>query len=81
MLHKTRELPVRQRVMLTNALRAHLGEFGIIAAQGLVGMKQLLELFHGIVPQHYLHSQVFVARQPVPLHNALLMPGLPPSTQ
>ncbi len=47
MLHKTRELLVRQRVMLTNALRAHLGEFGIIAAQGLVGMKQLLELFHG----------------------------------
>jgi transposase len=47
MLHKTRELLVRQRVMLTNALRAHLGEFGIIAAQGLVGMKQLLALFHG----------------------------------
>lgn len=47
MLHKTRELLVRQRVMLTNALRAHLGEFGMVAAQGLVGMKQLSELFHG----------------------------------
>ncbi|GLR67115.1 hypothetical protein GCM10010909_17960 [Acidocella aquatica] len=38
---------VRQRVMLTNALRAHLGEFGIIAPQGLAGIKQLLELFQG----------------------------------
>ncbi len=34
MLHRTRELLVRQRTMLINALRAHLAEFGIIAAQG-----------------------------------------------
>jgi transposase len=42
MLHKTRELLVRQRTMLTNALRSHLAEFGIIAAQGVAGVAKLL---------------------------------------
>jgi transposase len=37
MLHKNRNLMVRQRIMLTNALRGHLGEYGIIAAQGAAG--------------------------------------------
>lgn len=34
MLHRTRDLLVRQRTMLINALRAHLAEFGIVVAQG-----------------------------------------------
>ena len=34
MLHRTRDLLVRQRTMLINALRAHLAEFGIVAAKG-----------------------------------------------
>jgi transposase len=34
MFHKTRELLVRQQNMLVNALRAHMAEFGLIAAQG-----------------------------------------------
>lgn len=34
MLHRSRELLVRQRTMLINALRGHCGEFGIVAAQG-----------------------------------------------
>ena len=29
--HRVRDLLVRQRTMLINALRGHLGEFGIIA--------------------------------------------------
>jgi transposase len=33
-LHRTRELLVRQRTMLINAIRAHCAEFGIIAPQG-----------------------------------------------
>jgi len=41
-LHKTRELLVRQRTMLTNALRCHLAEYGIIAAQGMAGVDKLL---------------------------------------
>ena len=38
MLHKTRDLLVRQRTMLTNALRAHLAEYGIVSAQGVGGV-------------------------------------------
>ena len=34
MLHRTRDLLVRQRTMLINALRGHLAEFGIVAGQG-----------------------------------------------
>ena len=34
MLHRARELLVRQRTMLINALRGHCAEFGIVAAQG-----------------------------------------------
>ena len=34
MLHKTRELLVKQRTMSVNALRGHLAEFGIVAAKG-----------------------------------------------
>src|ERR671921_530672 len=34
MLHRARELLVRQRGMLINGLRAQLAEFGIVAAQG-----------------------------------------------
>jgi transposase len=33
---------VRQRTMLVNALRAHLAEFGIVAAQGLRNVGQLI---------------------------------------
>jgi transposase len=34
MLHRARDLLMRQRTMTLNAVRAHLAEFGIIAAQG-----------------------------------------------
>ena len=34
MLHRTRDLLMRQRTMMLNAIRAHLAEFGIITAQG-----------------------------------------------
>src|SRR4030081_603198 len=34
-LHRARELLVRQRTMLVNGLRAHMAEFGIIAPQGI----------------------------------------------
>ena len=42
MLHRTRELLVRQRTMLINALRAHLAEFGIVAGQGRAKVKSLI---------------------------------------
>ncbi len=36
MLHRTRQLFVRQRTALINAIRAHLAEFGIVAGVGLL---------------------------------------------
>jgi transposase len=35
---------MRQRTQLINALRAHLAEFGITAAQGREGIKELLAI-------------------------------------
>jgi len=35
MMHRARDLLVRQRTMLVNALRGHLAEFGIVTPQGL----------------------------------------------
>jgi transposase len=45
MLHKARELLVHQRTMLINAMRAHLAELGLIAAQGPAGRSALLQTF------------------------------------
>src|SRR4051812_49972910 len=42
MLHRTRDLLVRQRTMLVNAIRAHLAEFGIVAAHGRRKVKELI---------------------------------------
>ncbi len=41
-LHKARELLVRQRTMLINAIRGHCAEFGLIAAQGARKVEELL---------------------------------------
>ena len=35
LMHRARDLLVRQRTMLVNALRGHLAEFGLVEAQGL----------------------------------------------
>jgi transposase len=42
MLHRTRELLVRQRTMLVNAIRAHMAEFGVVTRAGLPQVKDLL---------------------------------------
>ena len=42
-LHRTRELLVRQRTMLINAIRGHCAEFGIIAPQGARRAVELVE--------------------------------------
>ena len=44
MLHKTRELLIKQRTMSVNALRGHLSEFGIVAAKGIGHVDELLDL-------------------------------------
>src|ERR1700732_2429316 len=44
MLHRVRDLLMRQRTQVINALRAHLAELGITAAQGTAGVKELLKI-------------------------------------
>jgi len=46
MLHRARELLVRQRTMLATGLRAHLAEFGIIAPQGIHRVEKLAAEVH-----------------------------------
>jgi transposase len=54
MLRRTRELLIRQRTMLINALRAHLAEFGIVMRQGKAGANMLIALVeddeHDLLP-------------------------------
>jgi len=44
MLHRTRQLLVRQRTMLSNALRGHLAELGVVSAKGRNGTVELLKI-------------------------------------
>jgi transposase len=46
MLHRTRQLFVRQRTTLINAIRAHLAEFGVVAGIGR-RVERLLRLIDG----------------------------------
>jgi transposase len=43
-LHRTRHLFIRQQTAVTNAIRAHLAEFGIVAPVGRNGVEQLLDV-------------------------------------
>src|SRR5436309_12972825 len=42
MLHRTRHLFIRQQTAVINAIRAHLAEYGIVAAVGRNGVEELL---------------------------------------
>jgi len=44
MLHRSRQLLVRQRTMLSNAIRGHMAELGIISAKGRNGRAELLQI-------------------------------------
>src|SRR5258708_32942185 len=44
MQHRTRDLLLRQRTQVINALRADLAELGVVAAQGREGLKELLAI-------------------------------------
>ena len=47
MLHRTRDLLIRQRTQLINALRAHLAEFGLVAETGREGLRAAWRDHHG----------------------------------
>jgi transposase len=44
MLHRTRQLFIRQQTSAINAIRAHMAEFGIVAPVGRHGVEALLEV-------------------------------------
>ena len=44
MLHRSRDLLIRRRTMLANALRGQVAELGIVAAQGLPKLPTLIEV-------------------------------------
>jgi transposase len=46
MLLKVRDLLVKQRTMLINAIRGHAAEFGVIAAKGPIKVAELLQRAH-----------------------------------
>jgi len=67
MLHRSRQLLVRQRTMLSNAIRGHLAEFGIISAKGRNGTVELLKIItdekDGRIPAVARFSLGVLARQ------------------
>ena len=44
MLHRTRQLFIRQQTSVINAIRAHMAEFGLVAPVGRRGVEQLLAI-------------------------------------
>ena len=75
MLHRSRELLVRQRTMLVNAIRAHLAEFGIVARVGLPQVKELLAVIadpdDGRLPPAARTCLESLARQFMSLHEEI----------
>jgi transposase len=57
MLHRSRDLLVRQRTMLINALRGHLAEFGLIEARGAGRITRLIATIEGDrIPEPARHA-------------------------
>jgi transposase len=65
MLHHSRDLLVRQRTQLINALRAHLAEVGLVAAAGVDGLKSLLAIIREAGETGQLPGPMRQALQPL----------------
>lgn len=50
LLHRTRDFLVRQQTQVVNAIRAHLGEFGIVVAKGIHNVERLLAAVETLPP-------------------------------
>jgi transposase len=57
MLHKMRDLLVRQRAIPINALRAHLGDYGIVKAQGPAIVNALLAMVQEVQVAILAHAR------------------------
>jgi transposase len=62
MMHRARDLLVRQRTMLANALRGHLAEFGLIGAQGLHKVAGLIAIVRDDMDERLPHMARQVLR-------------------
>jgi transposase len=65
-VHSTRALLVRQRTMVANALRGALTEIGIVAAQGVEGLRELmrqLEVPNETIPKVMRGALLMLAQQ------------------
>ena len=58
MLHKTRDLFVRQRTALINALRSHLAEYGIVTSKGPGGVTALTKVLHEAQETLPMHARL-----------------------
>src|SRR5579872_7040543 len=67
MLHSSRQLLVRQRTMLSNAIRGHMAELGIISAKGRNGTAELIKIIDNTegdqIPRDARFSLDVLARQ------------------
>lgn len=64
MTHRTRDFLVRQQTQISNAIRAHLGELGIVTAKGGHNVGRLLTLAEEVVlPEAALQSIQLLADQ------------------
>jgi transposase len=63
-VHTSRSLLVRQRTMIANSLRAALSELGIVAAQGIKGLRELIGKLQapGEVPEMMRPALLLLAR-------------------
>jgi transposase len=65
-VHSTRALLVRQRTMVANVLRSALSEIGIVAAQGLKGLRELMRILETpseAIPEVMRGALLVLARQ------------------
>ena len=81
MLHRCRDLLIRQRTQLINALRAHLAELGMIAAKGKEGVKDLVAIITDAVKATVLPEPMRQALQALVNQFAALRGVSQPGTQ
>jgi transposase len=65
MLHRARHLLVRQRTAQVSAMRAHLAEYGFIAAKGISRLRDLLPLLEdgaGMLPELARQTLLLIAQ-------------------
>lgn len=74
MVFRTRDLVVRQRSQLVNALRGHLAEYGVVVAQGMVQFRRMITSFYDVAAD--LPAQILSLCQDTSIRSLFLTKGL-----